>query len=94
MLEYVLRGSGQPFAVAGDIFLTIEKNVETGNEYVSVNRLYDGGGGLFGIGEQLTLIRNQRPVPIIDCEINVSNPAQTKCSMTISPQNLVQFQIQ
>lgn len=71
----------QPFAVAGDVMLTLETNEETGQEYVTVSRIYDGGGGLFGVGEQLTLIRNQRPVPVFTCEIVDSECASQALDM-------------
>ena len=64
----MIRSNSQPFAVAGDVMLTLKTNEISGEDHVVVTRLYDGGGGLFGVGEQLTLISNHRPVPVIDCQ--------------------------
>ena len=77
----VMRNSNQPFAVAGDVMLVVETDPDTNEDHVVVNRLYDGGGGLFGVGEQLTLIRNQRRVPVIDCQLTDSECASTALDM-------------
>lgn len=62
----VVRTSAQPFVAAGDVMLTL---VETagGGEEVVVTRLYDGGNGLFGVGEELTLVRNKQRVAVTKC---------------------------
>lgn len=62
----VQRTSAQPFAVAGDVMLTVVAGGETGSEVV-VSRLYDGGRGQFGVAEELTLLRNNRRVGVVTC---------------------------
>ena len=68
----VISNSAQPFAVAGDLLLTIQTDTNTNTDHVVVTRSYDRGGGVFGIGEQLTLVRNQRQVPVVDCDFGNS----------------------
>lgn len=59
----VQRTSAQPFVLAGDVMLT---HLWDAAEIV-VSRLYDAGAGVFGVGEELTLMRNKRRVPVVTC---------------------------
>jgi len=57
----VVRKSAQPFVASGDVILTYA------DDEIIVTRLYDAGGGVFGIGEELTLVRNKKVIPTVTC---------------------------
>lgn len=57
----VVRTSDQPFAVAGDVMLTVV------DMEVVVTRLFDAGFGVFGVAEELTLVRNAKKIKVTQC---------------------------
>jgi len=83
----VVRTSDQPFAVAGDFMLTIleSRQWQQVRREVVVSRLYDAGSGMFGLAEELTIVRNRRRVEAVVCQTIDS----TGCYATAAKNGLI-----
>jgi hypothetical protein len=70
----VQRTSAQPFVLAGDVLLTHLWD----EQEIVVSRLYDAGGGVFGVGEELTLVRNKQRVEVRTCPTLSDNACHSR----------------